>query len=81
MGFFCNSKFEKLEIRLNALLRSKDDVPKCAWSMLTEMGDEAKDYEDLNIAINLRDRVHSRMMEQGRRPIPDFVTSKIYKEK
>ena len=78
MGFFtCRAtSFDKLVTRLKALLRSEDDVPYCAWEMLTELGEASKDYNDLVIARLLRDQIHTRMMEQANKPIPDFIPSK-----
>jgi len=66
------SKFDKLNIRLNSILKSTDDAPQCVWSMLIEMGKASKDFGELRIAYRLRDRVNNRMIEQERRPMETF---------
>ena len=78
MSFFNtrNTKYDKLVIRLTSLVKSKDDVPQCAWKMLTDLGEECVNYSELTVAMSLRDSVYSRIMEQANRPIPDFVPSK-----
>ena len=59
------SKYNKLVIRLKTLINSKDQMPNVVWSMLTELGEESTNYEELRVAQNLRDLVYDRMMSQA----------------